>query len=497
MSRKRLFVTNTGSTLLSRLGGNLLSLVTLPLFVTYYGDSLYGVFVLAVSVTQSLALFDFGVKSALVRYTAEFSVDNDERRYGTAFAGSVIMAGALGTICSLFVLVMSFAAPAAFNIEAENAIQAVEVFRLAALYTLVYVVGRVAQGILEGHQLFYWNSINQSSVLVVTLAVFFVVKVWGLSFFAFAAAMMIGQLIPVLLNVLVIVRKSLLKNVSFRQGLSWEIIKSEFFHYSANLFALQLISLFAFQIDRFVVGGILSAAMVTTYIIVTKPMFIIRMVSNQTLSVLSPVLAEIGRAGDDIRLNSIIRRGNLALSILVFPMTALVVIFIQKFIDLWIGGVHSNYAMWGAIASLVFVFAPFYGIVIRTLTYTGKVEIVRNISFWTVLLNLVVSIAGTYYFGIGGVIIGSIVQAAIQVPIYFRVMKVERGLSIGDMIPRIFWSNAAFVALVGLGLFLIVGELNLDNWWKLLFAAAISAAMLFSYGAWILLKQQLLSRHYA
>jgi O-antigen/teichoic acid export membrane protein len=495
MSRKKLFIANAGTTLLSRVGGNLLSFVTLPLFVTYYGDSLYGVFVLAVAVTESLALFDFGVKNALVRYTAEFLVDKDRERYNTAVAGSVLIAGALGIIFALFVLAMSFVAPTAFDIETELAAESIDVFQVAALYTLVFVVGRVAQSILEGHQMFYWNSINQISVLVVNLALFFVVKYWGLSFFAFAVFMMLGRLIPIVLNTLVILQKKLLKGVSLRQGLNWALIRSEFFRYSANLFALQLISFCAFQIDKFVIGGILSAAMVTVYIVVTKPMFIVRMVSNQTLMVLAPVLAEIGRSGDDSHLNSIIRRGNLALAVLVFPMVALVFIFIQQFIDIWIGGVHSDYAFWGAIASLSFIFSPFYGISSRALTYTGNIVVVRRISFWTTLLNVIVSLVGTFYLGIGGVILGSLVQAAIQVPIYFRVMKQERGLGPSNLIPGLFWINAGFVLAVGSGLFFLMRRVSFDNWVHFAVALLVATALLYSFGIWIVLRQNLLSRH--
>ena len=497
MSRLKLFTTNVGSVLMSRVAGNLLSFVTLPLFVSYFGGARYGIFILAMSITPSLALFDFGTKNALVRYTAEYMVDKDVARYNTAVAGSVIMAGALGIVLSLIVFGLSFVAESAFNIDAESASEAIEVFQLAALYTFVFVVARVSQSVLEGHQLFYWQSINQFLALAVNLTVFFVVKYLGLSFLHFAALMMLGRLVPGVLNTVVVIRKKLLHGVSLRQGLSGKIVGTEFFHYSANLFVLQFIAFGAFQADKFVIGGILSTAAVTIYIVVTKPMYLIRMVSNQTLTVLAPALAETNRSGDDRRLNSIMRRGNLALAILVFPMVALVVVFIQHFIDLWIGGVYSEYAFWGGVASLTFLFSPFYGIAIKILHYTGKITIVRNVNFWAVLLNLTVSIVGTFYFGFGGVIIGSLIQAVIQVPIFFRVMKAERGLGISDLIPGLFWINAAFVTLAGAVLFFAVREFNLNGWWEFLVALGISTAILYSFGVWIMLKHQLLSRDYA
>jgi hypothetical protein len=110
-----------------------------------------------------------------------------------------------------------------------------------------------------------------------------------------------------------------------------------------------------------------------------------------------------------------------------------------------------------------------------------------------VLLNLAVSVLGTIYFGIGGVIIGSLAQAVIKVPICFRVMKLERGLSIRDMIPRQLWSNAAFVAVVGSILFLIVRDTSIVRWTQFGAAILISTILLYSYGIWLMFKLRLLS----
>ena len=40
-----------------------------------------------------------------------------------------------------------------------------------------------------------------------------------------------------------------------------------------------------------------------------------------------------------------------------------------------------------------------------------KANNVRNINFFTVLINFLISVVGTFYFGIGGVILGSLAQA--------------------------------------------------------------------------------------
>jgi len=493
MARSRLLVINSASNIAIRLSGNLLGLFTLPLFIGYFSESLYGVFILATGLTESLSMFDFGVNNALTRFTAEYTADHDRERYSTALAGNVIVAGLLGLVFAGVVFVLSFYADKVFHVEADQVAITRTAFRLAAGYTFVFVLAKTTQSILEGHELFYWRNISQIPVILVTLGLFFVVKYRGMAFTTFVLVTMIGRLIPGVLNLVVILRKRLLRGLTLSSGWSWSLLRSEFIRYSANLFLLQLFAFCAFMTDKFVIGTIMSTAFVAIFGAVSKPMYIIRMVSNQSLLVLGPMFARIGRKGNEALINTILYRGNLLHSLLIYPPIAALIVLMQPFMDLWIPK-FSPYAYWGSVAGLVFVFAPLHGFLTRLLTYSDHVNVVRNISFWTVLLNLAVSIAGTFIFGIGGVVLGSIAQMAIQVPIYLVVAKRIRGLRARDMYPRDMFIHAGFVAAVACGLYVLTRYVyTLNSWPRFILVLSVSMVVLYSLGAYILWKKRLLS----
>jgi O-antigen/teichoic acid export membrane protein len=318
--------------------------------------------------------------------------------------------------------------------------------------------------------------------------VYFVVKYHGLNFTSFVSLMILARLVPSALNVYFIIKYRLLVGISFRDDISWDMVKPEFLRYSGNMFLLQMIALFAFQADKFVIGFILAASSVTIYAVVTKPMFIIRMVVNQSLIALGPFFAREEHSGNEALVNRMISSGGVVLSVVVFPLVALLCLFNKPFLHLWIGEPYSHYAYWGALGSICFVFGTMYAFFVRYLTYTKQVAIVRNVNIWTTLLNFVVSVVGTYLWGIGGVIVGSLVQAMVQVPIYTRLAMRMRGLSIGDLYPPLMLKNMLYLVVVSLLAGAAVQRWGIDSWWDFFTLLIGSAIALYAYGVLMLLR---------
>lgn len=493
MSRSKLLVINTASNVAINVVFNLISLVTLPLFVTYYSSSLYGVFILATGLMDSLALFNFGVGDALMRYTAEYTSDGDRKRYALALTGTILISAVLGLFFSAIMFTMSFFAVSVFNIENVHSQITIDIFRLTAIYIFILVLFRASDSILEGYQMFAWRNLGKIPAILVIMSLYFVVKNYGLDFYSFVTVMMIGRLIPGVINLIIIYTKGLLVGISLHKTRSSNILRSEFFRYSANLFSLQIIAICTFQLDKFVIGTIMSASFVTVYTIITKPMFIIRMVNNQSLAVLGPMFSKKMRMQDTAWVKEILFRGNLAHSLMIYPMVAMLIIFIQPFMDFWMPE-FSQYAYWGGIAGLIFLFAPFYSFLIRLLIYTGKVAVVRKINVWTALVNLVISIIGSFFFGIGGVILGSIIQAAVQVPIYIVVAKRIYGLGVKDMFPKEMFINTLFLVVASIGMYFLIHQIILDGL-VMFFGMLVGATLgLYSLGIYFLLKKRLLTR---
>ena len=486
---------NSLSNILAFGGSNVVSLFTLPTFLKAYGDDQYGIYILAFGVTSTLAMLDLGVKTSLTKFTAEFSEDGDKQRFSTAVLGSIFLSALLGLLFGAGVFALSFFVDNVFNVPAEYSDIARNVFRVAGLYTVIYVVSRVPQSILEGHQMFYWRNLSKLSSIVAVIIAFIIVRFtpFGLtfSFIGFVLWMMLSQLLPAICNSIIILRKNLLRGFSWQGGINRDVLFSEFMQFSGNLFLLQLIGIFAFQTDKLIVGAILTPAMVTILTVVTKPMFIARMVNNQTVLVFGPLFAKRARKGNATDSLEILRRGNLLIGVLMLPITAMLVILIQPFIDLYIGGEHSRFAYWGGIAGLVYVFSPFFGLVQRFMVYTDQVRQVRNISFWLVLANVVISVVGTFYFGIGGVVLGSLIQSMLGVIAYNWLFVKTRDIKLSSIYSPLGYINLLYVLVVGAGLYWFVSKLEIVSWWHFIGVGLICTPVLYAFGLAMVYRQRL------
>ncbi len=483
---------NSLSNIMAFGAANIVSLLTLPTFIRYYGESLYGVFILAIGVTGTLALIDFGINTSLTRFVAEYEVDRNRGRVASAYTSSVVLSSVIALAFGAVIFILSFFVEEAFKVGPDNAREARVAFQLAAAYTVLFVVGRIPQSILEGFQLFYVRNLTQIGSIAFTLITFWLVRSHGLPFLTFCVLMMAAQLVPALLNAIEIRRRGLLRDVSLRSGLGAGLGRSEFLRYSGDLFMLQLISVFTFSADKFVIGAILGPGPVSVYNVVTKPMFIVRMVNNQTALVFGPLLAQLSRRSQLEMVREVLTRGTLMLAILIFPLVVLLLMFIQPFIDLWIGEPFSRHAYWGAVAGCIFLFTPFSALTIRLLIFTDAAKRVRSVELVLVAINLTCSVIGTFYLGIGGVILGSLIQSVLAVPMYRRLLKRQMpDVASGPVFGRYTgWlvANVAYLAIAGAAVVWFLQRWQVDSWLRLVLAGAGATTVLYLFGLLALLR---------
>lgn len=483
---------NSFSNIASSAGGNIISLVTLPTFIAAYGVEGYGIFIFATGLATTLSYFDMGINTSLTKFTAEYLIDRDKRRFSTAIYGSILIALALGLLFGGVLLAASFFTGRLLNLDGELLTDSRIVFQIAAAFSFLFVPSRIAQSILEGHQMFYWRNISNLSKNVVTLGLFAAILLgFAPSLVLFSGIVMLGRLLPALINTIFINRFKLLDGIVIKTVSLKEIFRTEFMSYSGNLFLLQLTSILTFQVDKLVVGSMLGSSMVTIHSVVTKPMFIIRMISNQTLLVFGPLFAQKNKIGDFTVVDTIIGRGNLLLSIAVIPIIALNFMLIKPFINIYVGEPFTEYAYWGGIASLIFLTAPFSGLVSRLLVFTGHVREIRNVNIVLAILNLALSAYTTLHFGIGGVIIGSIAQSLLTVPIYNYILGRSRAVHWPQLYPPAMFANIAYVAVASVVVNMYLSRLEITTWLQLFTTCVVAAIILMGPGVLVAWRMKL------
>lgn len=480
---------NSISNFVSRFGINLLSFFTLPIFIKYFGDPQYSVFILINSVVESLVFFDFGVGTAFGKKTSEFAINRDTGKYRLYFNWTFWFTLIVSLVCGVLVFIFSNQLVSLFKIDPAYRDVGVQAFRIGSIYLILYAVLRIYQTALEGFEKFVLvNSLKVFQVISILASIWLVVG-YKLSFNQYLIINMLGNLIPFLLYAWYFHQKY---EISFQSAPDFkQLWGSDFWKSSKDFFVIQVTSFLFTLADKFIISIIIGATQVLYYTVVTKVAFIIRMVNNQTLIVINPIIAKAKESGNKDLIERIIMKGAMYQFLMMLPLIVTSGLMLKSFISLWIGGDFIKYSSWGVLALSIYLLGPFSAMVQRVLIFGGYEARIKYITIWLVLINLAVSIVFTFFVGIGGVIIGSVVQSLIAIPIFKRLAKnlLQIEYSILD--------RHAIIAL-GISILTCIGfyyfgmEKWVDSWVSFVMIGILLFCVLFAYPGYTLFKERLI-----
>lgn len=421
MSIKRKILINSASNFLSRFGINILSFFTLPVFIKQFGSSQYAIFILINTIVESVVFFDFGIGTSLGKKASEFTINQTQQKFTLYFNWTFWFTLIFSIICSGILLLFAGSFTRLFKVDPQYFDDGVMAFRLAAIYLLLYFVLKIYQTVLEGFEKFVMVNIFRvfqyiSLILAVLLALY-----GHLSFKHFLLISIAGNLLPYICYAIYFHNRYQMQ-IRFEIGIKG-LFTSDFWSMSKNFFVIQITSFLFSMADKFIISFIIGATSVVYYTVVTKISYIVRMVNNQTLLVINPMIAKARESNDFVLLGKIVKQGAVYQFILMLPIITTAALFLRAFLTLWIGGEYIAYAHWGVLALVIYLLGPFSGMVQRVLIYGGFEGVVKNLTLKLVILNVVTSIAFTYLLGIGGVIIGSVIQALISIPVFKQKAK--------------------------------------------------------------------------
>ena len=181
--------------------------------------------------------------------------------------------------------------------------------------------------------------------------------------------------------------------------------------------------------DQIIIGLLLPVTAVTVYVVVTKLFFVVRQLNGMFFSAIWPIVFSANKLNDRAFIIKMVDKGSRYISIIILPLSTLGFCVSYDFIRLWMGASYAEYAIWVQLLFCVWFFAPMYGIFGNVLIGIGKIKLINYFGIVSTILNLTIGIATTKTFGIGGVILGTVITYFIFMPIQFlvfmRALQVE------------------------------------------------------------------------
>jgi O-antigen/teichoic acid export membrane protein len=401
---------NVGSSWFS-LGINILMGIFLSPFILHrLGDTAFGIWVLIFSLTGYYGIFDFGIRSSIIRYVSKFTATRDIDEVSRLINTAVFTYTCVGAFSLLATLAGCLFVDRWFHIQPGFQSTARWLFFLAGgAVALGFPLG-VFGGMLEGLQMFYvlnWTNIV-STLVRVALIVFFLNRGYGL---LTTAAITVG--LPLLASVVrgVVALRTL--PITF----SWRFVDRRAFrqmaNYSGVTFMIIVASRLRFKTDALVIGTFLSTAAITYFYAGSRLVDYAGEVVSSLAQIFVPMSSQSDAAGNTDQLRRIFVAGNRACALTAFPMTAVFLILGKSIIEVWVG---RKYVAQG-YPVLVTLIIPYTLMLIQSasgrvlfgMSRHGKLAIATIIEGTA---NLVLSILLVRPFGIMGDALGTAIPLA-------------------------------------------------------------------------------------
>lgn len=332
---KNQILKNVGSSWFA-LGINILVGIFLSPFILHkLGDAAFGIWVLIFSLTGYYGIFDFGIRSSIIRYVSKYTATHDLEEVTGLINSAMFTYTCVGVLTMLITVVGCVYLNHLFRIPVD--------FQSTARLLLLIVGASVALGfplgifggMLEGLQKFYilnWTNIVFSSLLRVVLLVFYLNRGYGLLTVA---------LITVGLPVVGSVIRAIVALRSLPIRFSWRYVNREGFRHMANYSGVTFIILIAwrlrFKTDAVVIGTFLSSAAITYFYAGSRLVDYAGDVVSSLAQIFVPMSSQSDAAGNMDRLRKIFVAGNRACAFVIFPITTTFIILGKSIIEVWVG----------------------------------------------------------------------------------------------------------------------------------------------------------------
>ena len=378
-----------------------------PFILHHLGDDAFGLWVLVFSLTGYYGLFDFGIRSSIVRYVAQFKARDEQDELNRYINTSLCTYGGIGLLLLLLTITASFYVDSLFRIPAALGWSARILFLVVGAAVALGFPLSVFAGVLEGLQKFSWLSLTQmgynlSRALLIVLAL------------RHGGGLLTIALISTLLNLstyavyIFAVHRQLVLHYALRY-----VDRASFQRmvgYGSITFIATIAAQLRFYSDATVIGVFIGSAAITYFSIGSKLVSYSANITQSMSQIFTPMSSQFHATGDVAQLRRIFIMGNRACALIVFPLSAMLIILGKSIIEVWVG------ARYVPLAYLVLVALALGDLSEGAQSVSSKIlfGMARHRTLACVrlvegLANLGLSIVLLHYYGVVGVAVGTLV----------------------------------------------------------------------------------------
>jgi O-antigen/teichoic acid export membrane protein len=370
-----------------------------PLILHKLGDEAFGAWVLIFSLTGYYGIFDFGIRSSIVKYVAEFQATGERARLNTIINTAFFTCSGVAIVLFAVVGSASLFLGAVFHFSPGVEHTARALFLLVGFAAALGLPLSVFAGVLEGLQEFYVLNATQAAASVLRALLILLALHRGMG-------LLTAALITVALPLLSygMYAWKVMRAVPFQLG--WSFLDRCTFRRMFQYSVLSFLSIVAFrlrfQTDAVLIGAMLSSSAITYFSIGSKLLNYSFLLMAGLGQIFVPMSSQFDAAGDKERLRKLFVLGNQACALTVFPISAVLVVLGKPIIDVWVGSRYESSYVILLILLVPSILSHVQGGSRQILYGTGRHRVLAIVSLGEGIVNVVLSIAFIHYWGVVG-----------------------------------------------------------------------------------------------
>ncbi|MGH2651997.1 MAG: oligosaccharide flippase family protein, partial [Actinomycetota bacterium] len=330
----QVIVRNTLATLGVRLAIATVSIWLTPYVLAKLGNELYGLWVLALSVTGYVGLVDLGYGTSLTKYVAEYNTRGDREGVNGVFTTGLVvyLVVTVGIVAAAHPVVRGLigllAVPEGLTSTAYVVLQ------LGVLSLVVWNFAAVYQSVVNGLQrMDVSTAIHGFQFLGYAVGTVLALQL-GFGIRGLAATNLVVQLVGLLLSA----------HFAYRLDpglrLHPRAVRQHFttlFRYGLNVHISAIAGLVNFHFDKLLINRVVGVSHVALYDIGSRLPLTLRSFPTLLLSALTPASAELEVRRGRAELYALFSRASRYVSLVAFPLFVGAMAMGQPFVDAWVG----------------------------------------------------------------------------------------------------------------------------------------------------------------
>ncbi len=417
-----------------------------PYIVHRLGNEAYGVWVLAISSINYLALLDLGMRSSVLRFVSKGRTQGDHAGASAAFSCALWVRLQISVAVLVLASVLAYSFPVLFKVTPALAADARTAVMIIGLNLAVGMSMSVFGGVVSG--------LNRYDLQTVTTLVQIVIRVTGVvwvlrhghGIVAIAlcefAATLVGN------SLLIFFARRLYPELRVVLQRPDRAVLRSLWSYSFYAFLTTVAVQLVYQTDNLVVGTFVSASAVTFYAIGNSLCrYTDQFTGAMTMSFV-PAASTFEAAGNTDQLQALYRVGTRSMMALYLPILTTLIVRGRCFIGLWMGPQYSRIS--GTVLIILATALIFSQANNTAFAIAFGTERHKPIARWAIgegLVNLALSITLVHWMGIYGVAVGTLIPSlCVQLFLWPRYVSKLIGMKISEIITTV-WGPMILCAL--------------------------------------------------